>query len=121
MQQIVLPAAILLGVHAALSGLAWTRSVLGERRKGRRRGMALNLARRAGPPAAAGLVLLVAGRITALPGHAPLAALVLAGALAHGFERGLAETGQSDRRSLGLRVAVTLGLGLAILWQTGLA
>jgi hypothetical protein len=27
---------------------------------------------------------------------------------------------QADRRSIGFRLAVTLGLSLAILWQTGL-
>ncbi|MBF9060036.1 hypothetical protein HKCCSP123_12665, partial [Rhodobacterales bacterium HKCCSP123] len=68
----------------------------------------------------AGVVLLVAGRVVALPGHAPLAALILAGALSYGFHRGLADMRQADPRSIGFRLAVTLGLGLAILWQTGL-
>jgi hypothetical protein len=120
MEQIILPAAIVMGVYAALSGLTWVQRLVGERLKGRKRGMALNLARRAGPPAAAGVVLLIAGQITALPGHAPLAALIIAGALAYGFHRGLAEMRQADPRSIGFRLAVTLGLSLAILWQTGL-
>lgn len=121
MEQIVLSAAIVIGVYAALAGLTWAQRFVGEGLRGRKRGMALNLARRAGPPAAAGAVLLVAGRVVALPGHAPLAALIIAAALAYGFHRGLAEMGQGDLRSTGFRLAVTLGLGLAILWQTGLA
>lgn len=120
MEQIILPAAIVLGVYAALSGLTWVQRLVGERLTGRKRGMALNLARRSGPPAAAGLVLLVAGRIAPLPGHGALAALIIAGALTYGFHRGLAEMRQADRRSIGFRLAVTLGLSLAILWQTGL-
>jgi hypothetical protein len=120
MDEVILPVATMLGIYAALAGLTWTQRLIGEGLKGRKRGMALNLARRAGPPTAAGVVLLIAGRITTLPGHGALAALIIAGALAYGFHRGLAEMGQGDRRSLGFRVAVTLGLGLAILWQTGI-
>ena len=120
MDQITLPAAIVLGVYAALSGLTWVQRLVGERLRGRKRGMVLNLARRAGPPAAAGLVLLIAGQLTILPGHAPLAAFIIAGALAYGFHRGLADMRQADPRSIGFRLAVTLGLSLAILWQTGL-
>jgi len=120
MEQIILPAAIVLGVYAALSGLTWTQRLIAEGLKGRKRGMALNLARRAGPPAAAGLVLLIAGQVVTVPGHAALAALIIAGALAYGFHRGLAEMRQADRRSIGFRLAVTLGLSLAILWQSGL-
>jgi hypothetical protein len=120
MDRILLSAAIFAGLYAALSGLTWTQRLVGEGLKGRKRGMALNLVRRAGPPASAGIVLLVAGQLLTLPGHLPLAALIIALALAWGFHRGLAEMGQGDRRSLGFRVAVTLGLGLAILWQTGL-
>lgn len=120
MDDILLPAAIVTGVYAALAGLTWAQRLVGEGLKGRKRGMALNLARRAGPPAVAGLILLAAGRLMPLPGHAPLAALLIAGALAYGFQRGLSEMGQGDRRSTGFRLAVTLGLSLAILWQTGL-
>ncbi|MBF9058874.1 hypothetical protein HKCCSP123_06725, partial [Rhodobacterales bacterium HKCCSP123] len=54
MEQIILPAAIVMGVYAALSGLTWVQRLIGERLAGRKRGMVLNLARRAGPPAAAG-------------------------------------------------------------------
>ncbi|NKX45887.1 hypothetical protein [Roseicyclus persicicus] len=121
MDRIILIFAITLGVYAALAGLTWTQRLVGERRTGRKRGMVLNLARRAGPPMMGGAILLTAGAVMDLPGAAPLAAVVIAGGLAYGLHRGLAEVGQGDRRSLGFRLAVTLGLTLAILWQAGLA
>ena len=121
MAQLLIPAAITLAVYAALSGLTWAQRLIGERLPGRRRGMALNLARRAGPPVAGGVILFGAGTALGLTGHGPLAALIIAGALAWGFQRGLMDVRQADWRSTGFRMMVTLGLTLAILWQTGLA
>jgi len=119
MDQIALILAVLIGVYAALAGLAWLQRFIGERLAAKKRGMALNLARRAAPPVIGGLVLLIAGAALNLSGHIPLAALLIAGGLAFGFHRGLADVRQGDRRSIGFRLLVTTGLGLAILWQTG--
>ncbi len=119
MDRIALILAVLLGIYAALAGLAWLQRLVGERMVARKRGMALNLARGAAPPLAGGLVLLIAGALLHLSGHLPLAAVLVAGGLAFGFHRGLADVRQGDRRAVGFRLLVTAGLGLAILWQTG--
>jgi hypothetical protein len=112
--------ALFLCLYAALAGLTWAQRLIGERLPARKRGMALNLARRAGPPIAGGLVVLVAGAVLALPGHIPLAAMLIGGGLSFGLHRGLSDVRQGDPRSIAFRAALTLGLGLALLWQTGL-
>ena len=119
MDRIALILAVVLGIYATLAGLAWLQRLIGERMAARKRGMAMNLARRAGPAVTGGLVVLIAGSVMRLSGHVPLAALLIAGALAFGFHRGLADVRQGDRRSIGFRLLVTAGLSLAILWQTG--
>lgn len=119
MDRLALILAIFLCIYAALAGLSWLQRLIGERLPARKRGMALNLARRAGPPVAGGLILLVAGTFLRLQGHWPLAAILIGGGLAFGLHRGLADVRQGDRRSIGFRLAVTAGLGLAILWQAG--
>ena len=120
MDRIAIILATFLCLYAAVAGLTWLQRLIGERMAGRKRGMALNLMRRAGPPVAGGLIVLVAGRLLGLQGHLPLAAILIGGGLAFGLHRGLADVWQGDRRSIGFRLAVTLGLGLAILWQTGI-
>jgi hypothetical protein len=50
--------AVFLLAYAALAALTWVRRLTGER-PARRRAMGLNLARRAGPPALAGIAILV--------------------------------------------------------------
>lgn len=120
MDRIAIILAVFLAIYAALSGLTWAQRLVGERVGARKTGMALNLARRAAPPVIGGIVLAVAGGMLRLSGHLPLAALLIAGGLAFGFHRGLADVRQADRRSIGFRLVVTLGLGLAGLWQTGL-
>jgi hypothetical protein len=119
MDRLALILAVCLSVYAALAGLTWLQRLIGERMAARKRGMALNLARRAGPPVAGGLVVLVAGTVLRLPGHLPLAAILIGGGLAFGLHRGLSDVRQGDKRSIGFRLAVTLGLSLAILWQAG--
>lgn len=119
MDRIALILAVFLGLYSALSGLAWLQRLIGERMAARKRGMAMNLARRAAPPVIGGVVLLIAGSVLRLTGHMPLGALLIAGGLAFGFHRGLADVRQGDRRSIGFRLLVSAGLGLAILWQTG--
>jgi hypothetical protein len=112
--------ALFLCLYAGLAALTWAQRLIGERLPARKRGMALNLARRAGPPVAGGLVLLIAGTALALPGHIPLAAILIGGGLAFGLHRGLGDVRQGDPRSIVFRLALTLGLSLALLWQTGL-
>jgi hypothetical protein len=119
MDRIALILAVVLGIYAALAGLAWLQRLIGERMAARKRGMTMNLARRAGPPVIGGIVVLIAGMVMGLSGQVPLAALLIAGGLAFGFHRGLADVRQGDRRSIGFRLLVTAGLSLAILWQTG--
>ena len=121
MDRVALILAIALSLYALLAGLGWLRRVIGERVAARKRGMALNLARRAGPPAIGGAVLLVAGLSLGQGMAVPLAVLLIGGALAYGFHRGLAEVGQGNWRSVAMRLLLTLGLTLAVLWQTGLA
>jgi len=120
MDRIVIILGVFLAIYATLAGLAWAQRLIAERMAPRRTGMALNLARRTAPPVIGGGVLAAAGGALGLSGHLPLAALLVAGGLAFGFHRGLADVRQADRRSIGFRLVVTLGLGLAILWQTGL-
>jgi hypothetical protein len=116
----LLAIAVFLAAYAALAGLFWGRIVLAER-PARRRGMALNLARRAGPPALAGLAVLVAGALLDAGGTLRPAAILAAGGLGYGLHRGLADIGRADWRSVGLRLAVSLGLALGALWLSGLA
>lgn len=111
--------AVFLCIYAALAALSWLQRLIGERLPARKRGMALNLTRRAGPPVAGGLILLVAGTALRLQGHLPLAAILIGGGLALGLHRGLADVRQGDKRSVGFRLVLTLGLSLAVLWQTG--
>lgn len=119
MERIALILAVFIGIYAALAGLTWAQRLIGERMGARKQGMALNLLRRAGPPVAGGLIVLAAGAALRLAGHVPLGGLLIAGGLAFGFHRGLADVRQGDRRSVGFRLVLTLGLSLAILWQAG--
>ena len=85
----------------------------------RRKGMALNLSRRAVPPAVAGVILLVAGGTLGLFDYIPLAILLIAGGLAFGFHKGLSDLNTPNWRELALRGAITLALTLFLLWQLG--
>lgn len=119
MERLTLILAVVLAAYAALAGLAWLQRLIGERTAARMQGMALNLLRRAGPPVAGGLIVLIAGALLRLAGHVPLGGLLVAGGLAFGFHRGLVDVRQADRRFVILRALLATGLGLAILWQAG--
>ncbi|TBX16602.1 hypothetical protein TK43_17050 [Roseovarius sp. JS7-11] len=116
---LLLPLATLLSFYAVITGLSWLRRLIGERMAARRKGMALNLARRAVPPAVAGLILLVAGGTLGLFDHVPLATLLIAGGLSFGFHKGLSDLHSPNWRELALRGAITLALTLFTLWQLG--
>lgn len=116
---LALPFAVFACFYAILTGLSWLRRFIGEKLKGRRKGMALNLARRAGPPAFAGVLLLVAGGIIGVSGEGVLAALLIGGGFAYGFHVGLSELHRPNWRELALRIAITLALGLFLLEQLG--
>jgi len=116
---LILPIATLLSFYAILTGLSWFRRLIGERMAARRKGMALNLARRSLPPAMAGGILLVAGGVLGLFDFVPLAVLLIAGGLAFGFHKGLSDLGKPNWRELVLRGAITLALTLFLLWQLG--
>lgn len=112
---LALPPTLFLATYAAVSGLAWLRVLVGER-AARRTGMALNLARRAGPPAAGGLIVLLAGGSAGANGAGVLAALLISGGLAYGLHRGLSDVGRPGWRTLAPRLAVALAVTLAALW-----
>jgi hypothetical protein len=111
---------VALCTFAALSGLTWMQRVIGER-PGRRRGMVLNLARRAGPPVLAGIAVAGFGVLTARGIPAAPALLLIGGGLAFGLHHGLADVGQADRRSVVPRVAIAVAAGTGYLWLAGLA
>ena len=102
------PLALILATYAAITGLSWARRVIAEPRRARQAGLALNLIRRAGPPLAAAILLLLADRILFLP-DAP--------ALAYGTHRGLRDLGPENWRSLITRLLLTAALSLFVLWQ----
>ncbi|RFU14288.1 hypothetical protein DZD18_02575 [Rhodobacteraceae bacterium W635] len=116
---LVLPLAVFAGIYAVVTGLSWLRRYVGESLAGRKTAMRLNLARRAGPPILAALILLVAGGVIGVAGEGELAALLAGGGLSFGFHRGLAELNRPDWRELALRGALTLAFGLFLLWQIG--
>jgi len=116
---LALPLAVFACFYAIVTGLSWLRRHVGESLKGRKAAMGLNLARRAGPPVLAGLILLIAGGVIGVAGEGPLAALLIGGGLAFGFHRGLSELNRPNWRELVLRGAITLALGLFLLWQLG--
>jgi hypothetical protein len=111
---------LLVAIFAALTALQWGRVARLER-GGRRRGMALNLARRAGPPVVAGLAVLVAGAALGVPDARLPGALLAAGGAAWGLHRGLADVRQANMRATGVRAVLSLGLALGCLWLIGLA
>jgi hypothetical protein len=110
---------VFLGAYAALSALTWLRRLMGER-TGRRSGMLLNLARRAGPPVLAGGAVLIVGLVLDAATGLPAALLVAAG-LAWGLHRGLVEIGQSNWRGIAIRVALSAAAVTGYLWLAGLA
>ena len=116
---LILPLATLLSFYAAITGLGWLRRLIGERMAARRKGMILNLVRRAVPPAVAGLILLSAGGVLGLFDYIPLAVLLIAGGFAFGFHKGLSDLHSPNWRELALRGAITLALTLFTLWQLG--
>ncbi len=110
------PIAVALAIYAGISGLSWLRRATVER-AARRRGMSLNLFRRAAPPVAAGLVLASAGAVLGLPFGTDLAAVLIAGGLAFALHRGLADPGRQTWRDHGLRLALTVAFTPFVLWQ----
>jgi len=116
---LALPLATLLTFYAILTGLSWLRRLVGERVSARRKGMVLNLSRRAVPPAIAGVILLVAGGVLGLFGYISLAIILIAGGFAFGFHKGLADLNKPNWRELALRGALTLALSLFVLNQLG--
>lgn len=113
------PVAIALALYAAICGLSWLRRATGER-AARRKGMMLNLFRRAMPPVVAGLVLAGFGALLEVPNSTGLAAVLVGGGLAFGFHRGLADLGRQTWRDYFLRLSLTVALTLFALWQIGL-
>ena len=105
-------------LYAALTGWRFGLRVRSER-AARRKGLLLNLARRALPPVVAGMLILGAGSVLALPGIGALAALIIGGGLAFGLHRGLAEMQQDTGMLILLRLGASLGLTLGWLWLNG--
>jgi hypothetical protein len=105
-------------LYAALTGWRFGLRVRSER-AARRKGLLLNLARRALPPVVAGVLILGAGSVLARPGIGALAALIIGGGLAFGLHRGLAEMQQDTEMLILLRLGASLGLTLGWLWLNG--
>lgn len=105
-------------LYAALTGWRFGLRVRSER-AARRKGLLLNLARRALPPVVAGVLILGAGSVLALPGIGALAALTIGGGLTFGLHRGLAEMQQDTGMLILLRLGAGLGLTLGWLWLNG--
>ncbi|MGI3185764.1 hypothetical protein [Nioella aestuarii] len=116
---LILPFATLVSFYAILTSLSWLRRFIGERMAARRKGMILNLTRRAVPPIIAGLILLIAGGALGLVDYIPLAILLIAGGVAFGVHKGLSDLHSQNWRELALRGAITLALTLFTLWQLG--
>jgi hypothetical protein len=106
-------------LYAALTGWRFAMRVRSERAK-RRKGVLLNVLRRAAPPVVAGLLVLVVGGVLGVPGIGWFASLLIAGGLGYGLHLGLAEMRQDSSMLMGLRLAASLGLTLAVVWQAGL-
>ncbi|WP_156945934.1 hypothetical protein [Roseicyclus elongatus] len=112
--------ALTLGTYALLASLAWLRRVSAEKVAGRRNGILLNLARRAGPPVIGGIVLLIAGTVFGVIGAGGVAGVLVAGGLAYGLHRGLDDLRANDKRVLALRLAMTAAISMTLIWQAGL-
>lgn len=113
---LAVPLAILCAVYALFTGLTWARRVTIER-AAKRKGMMLNLLRRAAPPVAAGLILLIAGGALRLSASTGLGALLIAGGLAVALHRGLADLGRRGWRDHVLTLALTTAFSLFLFWQ----
>ncbi|MCU4654758.1 hypothetical protein N8I71_18115 [Roseibacterium sp. SDUM158016] len=120
MTTFMIPLAVFLAAFAALAGLSWLRRAIGEP-AARRKGMALNLARRSGPPVIAGIAVLALGAALGGAGTGLPAAILVAGGLAWGFHQGLSEVRQANWRSTGLRALLAFAAATAYLWMSGLA
>jgi len=116
--RVATPLALILSVYAVLTGLHWLRRATGER-AARRKGMILNLVRRAAPLLIAGLIVAVASLAIRRPSGAGLAAVLIAGGLAYATHRGLDDLRHQTWRDHGLRIALTAALSLFALWQLG--
>ena len=113
---IIAVATIGAAIFSFLTGTHWIRHLRAER-PARRRAMALNLARRAGPPALGGLVVMAAGEIIGLSGHIALGGLIAVMGLTWGLLKGLEDVRRQDRRFMMLRLAVTIALTAFLAWQ----
>lgn len=113
-------AAIVCGTYALLAALPLLRRAAAERQAGRRLGVALNLSRRAGPPVLAGLGLVLLGPLAGLRDAGAPGALLIAGGLAWGLHRALADLRHGNDRALALRLAMTAAIAMTLIWQAGL-
>lgn len=119
-ETLIEPVALFALLYAALTGWRFALRVRTER-AARRKGLVLNIIRRAGPPVFAGLLILIAGAAFDLFGYAWPAGLLIGAALAYALHRGLHEMRQDTGMLIGLRLGASLGLTLAYLWVSGSA
>ena len=117
---LTLAACTFFAVYAVSALRDFTRTYLRQPSKARRKGVLINLARRAGPPVVAGLAMVIFRDTLGLPRQGVAVGVALAtGGVAYGLHRAVAELGPVSKATLGVRFAVTAGLSLAILWQAG--
>lgn len=112
------PVAVFALLYATLTGWRFALRMRTER-PARRKGVALNLTRRAAPPVVTGLMVLLVGAALDLIGRNWPAALLIGAGLAYGLHRGLQEMRQDTSLLIGLRLGASVGLTLAYLWVSG--
>lgn len=118
---LTLAACAFFAVYAANVLRDFTPRYLRQPSKARRKGVLINLARRAGPPVAAGLAIVIFRDTLGLAREGVAVGVALAtGGIAYGLHRATAELGRVSMATLGIRLAVSTALTLAILWQTGI-
>ncbi len=104
--------------YSLLTAASFGRRVMAER-PARRRGLLLNLVRRALPPVVIGGAILALGGVVGRSAAAPAGWAILSAGLAYGLHRGMADMGQTHWRTIWPRVALTLVIALTALWQFG--
>lgn len=115
---ILMAIALFLMLYAALSAWRFAVRLRSERSK-RRKGIVLNLLRRAVPPVTAGALVWGIGLSLARPEIAGIAGVLVFGGLSYGLHRGLAEMRQDTTMLIALRLGASLGLTLATVWVQG--
>ena len=110
---------IIAATYAVMTAGVWSRRLMAEPAS-RRKGMALNFARRATPPVVVGALVLIVGAALGRTAIAPAGGAVIAIGLAVALHFGLVDVRQAGLRTLWPRLAITAAVSLLLIWQFGL-